>query len=59
LGQGRENAKQTLKSNPELLLRVENEVKTALGIGVQSTTEETETNASETPAPASSRKAAK
>jgi recombination protein RecA len=33
LGQGRENAKQTLKDNPEMLRRIENEVRTALGIG--------------------------
>ena len=59
LGQGRENAKQTLKDNQELLKRVENDVKTALGIIVQGATEATETDASETPAPASSRKAAK
>jgi recombination protein RecA len=59
LGQGRENAKQTLKDNHDLFLRVENDVKTALGINVQGATEATETDASETPAPASSRKAAK
>jgi recombination protein RecA len=59
LGQGRENAKQTLRDNQELLHRVENDVKTALGINVQGATEATETDASETPAPASSRKAAK
>jgi recombination protein RecA len=33
LGQGRENAKQTLKDNPEMLRRIENEVRAALGIG--------------------------
>jgi len=33
LGQGRENAKQTLKDNPELLRRIETEVRKALGIG--------------------------
>jgi recombination protein RecA len=32
LGQGRENSKQTLKDNPELLHRIENDVKIALGI---------------------------
>jgi recombination protein RecA len=32
LGQGRENAKQTLKDNPELLQRIEKEVRVALGI---------------------------
>ena len=32
LGQGRENAKQTLKDNPELLQRIEREVRIALGI---------------------------
>jgi recombination protein RecA len=34
LGQGRENSKQTLKDNPELLQRIENEVRVALGIPV-------------------------
>src|SRR5437763_4326606 len=44
LGQGRENAKQTLRDNPELLQRVETEVKVALGIPVRAAaTEETET----------------
>ncbi len=35
LGQGRENAKQSLKENPELLRRVENEVKLKLGLAVR------------------------
>jgi recombination protein RecA len=35
LGQGRENSKQTLKDNPELLQRIENDVRLALGIPVQ------------------------
>src|SRR5919107_804063 len=34
LGQGRENAKQTLKDNPEMLRRIENDVRRALGIPV-------------------------
>jgi recombination protein RecA len=34
LGQGRENAKQALKENPELLTRIENEVKVKLGMPV-------------------------
>jgi recombination protein RecA len=34
LGQGRENAKQALKENPELLKRIENEVKAKLGLPV-------------------------
>jgi recombination protein RecA len=33
LGQGRENAKQTLKDNPELAAQIEEEIKQALGIG--------------------------
>jgi len=33
LGQGRENAKQTLKDNPELAATIEEEIKQALGIG--------------------------
>src|SRR5262245_21948133 len=35
LGQGRENAKQTLRDHPDLLLKIENEVKRALGIPVR------------------------
>jgi len=35
LGQGRENAKQTLKDNPEVLRKIENEVKVALGMPVR------------------------
>ena len=56
LGQGRENAKQTLRDNNELLKRVENDVKVALGIIVAKPEAET---AEATEAPASSRKAAK
>jgi recombination protein RecA len=60
LGQGRENSKQTLKDNPELLRRIENDVRRALGIPVQGgeTVEAAEGEAAETTAPAS-RKAAK
>ena len=32
LGQGRENAKQTLKDNPELVQRIENQLRPALGL---------------------------
>lgn len=35
LGQGRENAKQSLRENPELLRRIENEVKVKLGMTVR------------------------
>src|SRR5712691_11540505 len=35
LGQGRENAKQSLKENPELLKRIETEVKVKLGMSVR------------------------
>lgn len=35
LGQGRENSKQTLKDNPELRERIENDVKRALGMPVR------------------------
>src|SRR5918996_1532047 len=35
LGQGRENAKQSLKENPQLLARIEREVKLKLGIPVR------------------------
>ena len=62
LGQGRENSKQNLKDNAELLARVENEVKTALGIattgGDSEETAPAEESAAAAPA-ASSRKAAK
>ena len=34
LGQGRENSKQALRENPELLKRIENEVKLKLGLPV-------------------------
>jgi recombination protein RecA len=61
LGQGRENSKQTLKDNPEMLQRLENDVRVALGIPVAgavtaAATGEAETQ--ETPDKAS-RKAAK
>ncbi len=41
LGQGRENAKQSLKENPELLGKIENEVRAKLGLLVKGTTSET------------------
>jgi recombination protein RecA len=59
LGQGRENAKQTLRDNPEMLQRVENEVRVALGIPVRGVEEEAPAAVAEESAPASSRKAAK
>ena len=40
LGQGRENAKQTLKDNKELLKKIDNEVKEKLGLAVKSTAPE-------------------
>ncbi|HZE71281.1 MAG TPA: recombinase RecA [Pyrinomonadaceae bacterium] len=40
LGQGRENAKQTLKENKELLKKIDNEVKEKLGLAVKSTSPE-------------------
>src|SRR5215467_1144381 len=43
LGQGRENAKQTMKDNPDTLRKVESDVKRALGFKVR---EEAETTAS-------------
>src|ERR1043166_1248710 len=39
LGQGRENAKQTLKENADVLRKIENDVKRALGIPVREETE--------------------
>ena len=41
LGQGRENAKQTLKDHPDLLRKVENDVKRALGMPVREEAAET------------------
>jgi recombination protein RecA len=35
LGQGRENAKQALRDNPEMLKRIEKEVKVKLGLPVR------------------------
>jgi recombination protein RecA len=40
LGQGRENAKQSLKENPELLKKLENEVKVKLGLPVKNAVSE-------------------
>jgi recombination protein RecA len=40
LGQGRENSKQTLKDQPEVLKRIENDVKRALGLPVREETAE-------------------
>jgi recombination protein RecA len=40
LGQGRENAKQSLKENPELLTKIENEVKVKLGLPAKSAVSE-------------------
>ncbi|HKS29510.1 MAG TPA: recombinase RecA [Pyrinomonadaceae bacterium] len=59
LGQGRENSKQNLRDNADLLARVEHDVKTALGISTgDAATEASETEEAAQPA-ASSRKAAK
>src|SRR5689334_13964703 len=59
LGQGRENAKQTLRDNPELLERVETDVKIALGMPVRNAATATEeAGTSEAPEKAT-RKAAK
>jgi recombination protein RecA len=41
LGQGRENAKQALKENPQILKRIENEVKLKLGLPVREEKSET------------------
>jgi recombination protein RecA len=60
LGQGRENSKQNLKDNPELLARIQHEVKVALGIPTGDASVVEATEAEETAATAaSSRKAAK
>jgi recombination protein RecA len=58
LGQGRENSKQTLKDNPELLQRIENDVRVALGIAVHGAEPQEATEIAETSEKAS-RKAAK
>jgi recombination protein RecA len=42
MGQGRENAKQTLKDNPQMLRRIENEVKVKLGMPVRQVEEKAE-----------------
>jgi recombination protein RecA len=42
LGQGRENSKQLLKENPEMLKRIENEVKVKLGLPVRQAEEKPE-----------------
>ena len=55
LGQGRENAKTTLKDNQELEQRIENDVRVALGIGIVQASAEMVEPAATT----SSRKAAK
>jgi recombination protein RecA len=45
LGQGRENAKQALKDNPEILKRIEREVKVKLGLPVKDEPESTNAKA--------------
>jgi recombination protein RecA len=42
LGQGRENSKQSLKENPQMLKRIENEVKVKLGMPVRQVEEKAE-----------------
>jgi recombination protein RecA len=59
LGQGRENSKQTLKDNPELLVRVENDVRIALGISSAPGAETAEATETAEPIEKVSRKAAK
>lgn len=60
LGQGRENAKQTLRDNPELLQRVETDVKIALGMPVrESGAAAAEAEPAEETSEKASRKAAK
>ena len=56
LGQGRENAKQTLRDNPELLQRVETDVRVALGITPAAAATETATEETADSAAASGRK---
>src|SRR5258707_4597293 len=55
LGQGRENSKQTLKDNPEVLKRIENDVRRALGMPVHG---EVATAAAAPVAPVEQKKAA-
>ncbi|MDT4954794.1 MAG: recombination protein RecA [Acidobacteriota bacterium] len=59
LGQGRENAKQTLRDNPEMLQRIENEVRVALGIPVHGAEPAAEVSEAAETAEKASRKAAK
>jgi recombination protein RecA len=51
LGQGRENSKQTLKDNPEIMQRIEHEVRVAVGIPVRNAVS-TEAESSDAPAAA-------
>lgn len=51
LGQGRENSKQTLKDNPEIMQRIEHEVRVAVGIPVRNAVS-TEIESSDAPAAA-------
>jgi recombination protein RecA len=45
LGQGRENVKNLIKSNPEITARIETEVRRALGLSTVGATEEPESSA--------------
>jgi len=47
LGQGKENAKQTLKDNPELRAEIEHKIKEALGFGEKLAMDEDEIAKSE------------
>jgi len=59
LGQGRENAKQTLRDNPEMLERVETDVKVALGMPVRGAAEASEETETSEASEKATRKAAK
>jgi len=56
LGQGRENSKQTLKDHPELLRKIENDVKKALGLPVREEAAATEGNGEQKKAAAAGEK---
>jgi recombination protein RecA len=42
LGQGKENAKITIKENPEMMAEIEDKIKEALGFGAELTVDESE-----------------
>ena len=58
LGQGKENARNTLRNNPELAAEIENKIKAKLGIGMAAVAPEAESNVESLEAKLASRKGA-